>query len=70
VILRQGKYTVSRETLEVVLTALGNNWFSSNGEDEFNNHEVIAADELLQAELAAQEPGDPGGMACDSESSC
>jgi len=55
------KYTVSRETLEVVLEALGDNWFSSVDEgdgymESYNNDDVIEADKRLQAELAAQEP--------------
>ena len=51
------KYTVSRETLEAVLNALGDNWFYPDGEgEEYNNDPVIEADELLQEELASQEP--------------
>jgi len=55
------KYTVSRETLEAVLNALGDNWFYPDGEgEEYNNDPVIEADELLQEELASQEPNAPG----------
>ena len=54
-------YTVSRETLEAVLSALGDNWFTlisgrDGYADEYNNDDVIDADKRLQAELLAQEP--------------
>jgi len=56
--LTKDKYTVSRETLEIVLAALANNWFRTlyDGEcyDEDNNDDIIMADEALQAELIQQ----------------
>lgn len=59
--LTLGKYTVSRKTLELVLSALGNNHFTAvdDGDgymDSDNNDDVIEADNKLQAEIAAQEP--------------
>jgi hypothetical protein len=54
--LTKKEYIISKETLEIVLKALGNNWFVSTGDgDEDNNDEIIAADRVLQAEISAQQ---------------
>lgn len=49
------KYTVSRETLEAVLEALDNNFFTSNDGESYNNDDIILAHERLQAEVTTQE---------------
>ena len=59
--LSRESYVVSRATLEKVLSALGDNWFSTATDDDgysesYNNDDVIEADKLLQGELQAQEP--------------
>jgi hypothetical protein len=39
-------------SLKMAQRVLGNNWFVSNGEEEFNNYDVIEADKAIQALLA------------------
>jgi hypothetical protein len=53
--LKKEKYEVSAATLEMVMNALAANWFRSDGEDEWNNDDVIDADNALRAEVEAQE---------------
>lgn len=45
------KVCVSKATIDKVLNALNNNWFYCNGEDEWNNDDIIEAEEILRAEL-------------------
>lgn len=45
-------YEITKNTLEKVLEALSNNWFSDDG--EFNKDDIIEAQELLEHELKLQ----------------
>jgi hypothetical protein len=51
--MTKDNYAISKATLSLVLEALSAHWFSSEG--EYNNDDVIAADQALQAEIQAQE---------------
>lgn len=53
--LTKEKYTISRDTIKKVLDALGDNWFSSDGEEEYNNDDIVEADKALQEEIETQE---------------
>jgi len=48
-------YLISKETLVKVNEALGANWFHSDGQDEWNNDEVINAHKSLKKEIEEQE---------------
>ena len=47
-------YLISRETVEKCMDALGDNWFGNDGEDEYNNDDIIEADNALKKEVQAQ----------------
>ncbi len=44
---------ITTATLERVMLALSNHWFSEDG--EYNNYDVIEAETLLKEEIAIQE---------------
>jgi hypothetical protein len=48
-VLIRDRYIISRETLEVVLEALGSHWFDGTGEK--NNEDIIEAEERLRKEI-------------------
>lgn len=58
--LKKDSYIISKSTLEKVLNALSNNWFTTSADsdgytEDFNNDDVIEADELLKAEVEKQQ---------------
>ena len=55
--LTKTRYLISRETIEKCIEALGNNWFSYDGEDEYNNEDIIEAHRRLQKEVESQDIG-------------
>jgi len=44
-------YRISKDTIEKCLEALGNNWFDG----DYNNNDIIKADEALQEEIEKQQ---------------
>jgi hypothetical protein len=53
-VLTKAEYSVSRETLEKILSVLDEHQFGFNSEDSYNNTDVMAADAALREELGAQ----------------
>ena len=51
--LKNEKYTVSKDVLEQVLTALSDNWFGGP-RGEYNNDDIIDAQERLEKVLEKQ----------------
>jgi hypothetical protein len=47
-------YKISKETIKKVQEALGNNYFTSTEDGDYNNDDVIEADELLTKEVDNQ----------------
>ena len=53
--LEKKEYQISAKTIEMVLSALGNNWFIDLGDgEEDNNDEIIEADKTLRTEVETQ----------------
>ena len=46
-------FNITKETIEKVLDALADNWFSNDGQR--NNDDIIEADKALRAEVKSQE---------------
>ncbi len=53
--LTKDKYVISRGTIDIVLIALGNNHSYSIDDEDYNNEDIIVADNLLKAEIKGQE---------------
>jgi hypothetical protein len=51
--MKKEKYIITKNTLELVIEALSQCWFSEDG--EYNNREVIDAQNLLESEIEDQD---------------
>ena len=52
--LKKEQYKISKQTLEEVLEALQNNWFTSADDEDYNYDDIMDAQRSLEIEIESQ----------------